>query len=514
MEKKVFYISCKDFFFINLAEKLKLKKNWTPVYWTANIDLEKQVIKKFPDILFEKNIYRVRGYVPKKLKSSFEIFNSPIEKLALKKLREISSYMLERFNFNNSFAESEKNKIINHHIKYFDFITELKKPDIVIFQEIPHYVFDYILYEICKIKKIKTLMFAYSNFNGYSYIRKNIFSNPAELSKKNITLDENIKFQNDYNRIKNKSDLIPMAEKWVENKTKYVEREMSVINQIKKTFKNSKTFLIRVKKIFTKNDITSAGYIKLKNKSFLTFPTYLQQFLLIKKTEKISNNLKTKYRSLCKDPDLSKNYISFFLHYEPERATSPQCGLLYDQIENIKNISKLLPDNYYLYVKEHYKTFLTHTMMRRQFRKFDDYLKIIENKKVILVNDKYPSSKLIEKTKCVVTGVGTVASEALINLKPIMTYGYSWVNAFPYTLSMRTKFKLKDSLRQIFNNEISFKEKDVKDFLRKFSTINFKMQHTSLLREIDKNLLTEKENIDNIFEALNFVTSNVDNNKK
>ena len=39
------------------------------------------------------------------------------------------------------------------------------------------------------------------------------------------------------------------------------------------------------------------------------------------------------------------------------------------------------------------------------------------------------------------------------------------------------------------------------------------MQHTSLLREIDKNLLTEKENIDNIFEALNFATSNVDNNK-
>ena len=102
--------------------------------------------------------------------------------------------------------------------------------------------------------------------------------------------------------------------------------------------------------------------------------------------------------------------------------------------------------------------------------------------------------------------------EALINLK-FMTYGYSWVNAFPYTLSMRTKFKLKDSLRQIFNNEISFKEKDIKEFLGKFSAINFKMQHTSLLREIDKNLLTEKENIDNIFEALNFATSNVDNNK-
>ena len=28
-------------------------------------------------------------------------------------------------------------------------------------------------------------------------------------------------------------------------------------------------------------------------------------------------------------------------------------------------------------------------MMRRQFRKVDDYLKIIENEKVVLVNDRY-----------------------------------------------------------------------------------------------------------------------------
>ena len=182
--KKIFYISCKDFFFIDLAEKLRLKKKWIPVYWTANKEHEEQVLKKFPNTLFEKNIYRIRGYVPKNQQIDFDSFNSSIVKLKLNKLKKISAYMLERFNFDNSFTDSEKNDIINHHIKYSDFITEVKKPDIVIFQEIPHYVFDYILYEICKIKKIETLMFSYSNFNGFSYIRKNIFSNPPLLKKK------------------------------------------------------------------------------------------------------------------------------------------------------------------------------------------------------------------------------------------------------------------------------------------------------------------------------------------
>ena len=94
-----------------------------------------------------------------------------------------------------------------------------------------------------------------------------------------------------------------------------------------------------------------------------------------------------------------------------------------------------------------------------------------------------------------------------------MTFGYSWVNAFPHTLSMRSQFKLKDSLKKIDNNEIKFDDNDIEKFLRKFSTINFKMQHTSLLREIDSNVLTEKENIDNMFEALNLATSNVNINE-
>ncbi len=503
--KKIFYISCKDFFFIDLAEKLRLKKKWIPVYWTANKEHEEKVLKKFPNTLFEKNIYRVRGYVPKNQQIDFDSFNSSIVKLKLNKLKKISAYMLERFNFDNSFTDSEKNDIINHHIKYSDFITEVKKPDIAIFQEIPHYVFDYILYEICKIKKIETLMFSYSNFNGFSYIRKSIFSNPPLLKIKKFYKE--LKFQSDYNRIKIKSDTAPKAEEWVKKKTQYSSKELSIIIRIQRILKNKKVFWETLKKIFKINDVTSAGYIKLKGKSFLTFPTFFQQFLLMKKTEKFSINLQKKYRSLCKKPDLDKNYVSFFLHYEPERATSPQCGLLYNQIQNIINIGKLLPDNYYLYVKEHYKTFLTHAMMRRQFRKIEDYLEILGNKKIILIDDRYPSIRLIQKTKCVVTGVGTVASEALINLKPVMTFGYSWINAFPHTLSMRSKFKLRESLNKIYNEEVYFNEKEVVEFLKKFSSINYKMQHTSLLKLIDPDLLTDKENVDTMFEAINSATT-------
>ena len=76
MEKKVFYISCKDFFFIDLAKKLLDKKKWIPTYWTANEEHKDSVLRNFPEIFFEKNIFRVRGYIPKKFNNEFYLQNN------------------------------------------------------------------------------------------------------------------------------------------------------------------------------------------------------------------------------------------------------------------------------------------------------------------------------------------------------------------------------------------------------------------------------------------------------
>ena len=110
MEKKIFYIGFKDFFQINVAKNLRDKKNWKPIYWTANDQHEAEVYKYFPEVIFQKNLFAVRGYVHERLKDDFEKFDPKIDLTKLNKIKKISDYMLNRFNWNNSFSYEEKKK--------------------------------------------------------------------------------------------------------------------------------------------------------------------------------------------------------------------------------------------------------------------------------------------------------------------------------------------------------------------------------------------------------------------
>ena len=106
-------MGCKDFFLIDLAKNLRDKKNWKPVYWTANDQHEAEVYKHFPEVIFQKNLFAVRGYVPESLKNEFNKFDTKIDLTKLYKIKKISEYMLNRFNWNNSFSYEEKKKLTN-----------------------------------------------------------------------------------------------------------------------------------------------------------------------------------------------------------------------------------------------------------------------------------------------------------------------------------------------------------------------------------------------------------------
>tara|TARA_Y100000741_G_scaffold300221_1_gene241512 strand:- start:237 stop:1802 length:1566 start_codon:yes stop_codon:yes gene_type:complete len=512
VKKKVFYAGCKEFFYIDIAKKLLKEKNLEPVYWTANIKHKEKIVKEFPGIVFLDNFYAVRGYVPEILKKEYNLFKSSLINLKLLKLRKISSYMLERFNWNNSFEKKERSDVIDFHINFADFITEKYKPEIVIFQEVPHFVYDYILYEICKIKKIKTLIFGFTNISGFAYVMNNIWHTSKKLNynyKKNLNLSdkENFKldsFNKEYLRIKNKVETEPPSELWIKKKIEQNISTLQILPKLKKIFfSNFKTTFENLGKLFKKNSLTNASNMKLKNKSFKEFPSYIKIFFNIKKSEKKTLRLKKYYNEISnKVPNFKNNYINFFIHYEPERTISPQAGLLYDQISLIDYISKQMPKGWYLYVKEHPKTFSTHHLMRNQYRSKLDYDKLLKNKNIIFINQNYPSLNLIKNSKANITGSGSAGLESIIHLKPLMSFGYSWTNQFNYTLNIRTKNKLKKAIKLIEQNKVNFTEKDTLIFLKSLEQSSYNMYYTSgLLYELNISL-DHKQNIEQLTNSI------------
>lgn len=508
--KNVFYIGFKEFFHIDLAKKLQKNKNFIPRYWTANDQHEQLIKKNFPNISFQKNLFAVRGYIEKEFEKEFEKFNSKLTSNKLSKIKKISNYMLERFNWNGSFSDIEKKILIEHLIKYSEFLVEKMKPDIVFFSEVPHFVYDYILYEICKIMKIKTLIFAYTNISGYSFVMDNIWTTSKKLDflykKKIDNLIDNLNldlFKKEYLRVKNQTLAQPPSELWVQKKIKLNNSNLNIIKKIKKLYlSNFKQTFENIKKIFSLNKITNASNMKIRNINFKKFPSYLRIFINIKISEYKTNKLKIFYKKICKKkPDLTKNYINFFLHYEPERSISPQAGLLHNQLKLARYFAENLPKNWFLYVKEHRKTFNTHFLMRDQYRLKQDYIDLLKNENIILVDDEYPSLELIKNSKANITSNGTVGLESIIHLRPLFTFGYSWLNKFKYCFSIRTKKNIIKIIKLLINEKIFFNESDVKIFLKSFEETSYNMYHVSNLKFEDTSI-SEEKNINNLYNSI------------
>lgn len=123
------------------------------------------------------------------------------------------------------------------------------------------------------------------------------------------------------------------------------------------------------------------------------------------------NKIKKQYHQA----DLSRKYVYYPLHYQPE-ATTCVCAEKYEkQIFFIDSLAKSLPADTLLYVKEHY-TLLGH-------RDLSFYRELKKYPNVVLISPFESSRKLIENSVCVATLAGTAGYEAMLLRKPVLLAG-------------------------------------------------------------------------------------------
>jgi hypothetical protein hcinC1_07800 len=144
-------------------------------------------------------------------------------------------------------------------------------------------------------------------------------------------------------------------------------------------------------------------------------------------------------------PNLQKKFIYFSLHYEPEASVSGR-GLMDSQLIAIRMLSQVLPDDWYIYVKEHphqlrYNERIGYGYPWATFKTKRFYEEITQLRNTVLVDTESPSVELIENCQVVASLSGTVCSEAIMAKKPIMVFApqrtlYRWLseahNIFSY----------------------------------------------------------------------------------
>ena len=122
-----------------------------------------------------------------------------------------------------------------------------------------------------------------------------------------------------------------------------------------------------------------------------------------------------KSRKYFNKADLTKKFVYFPLHLQPEASTIV-CAQKYEkQLYFLDNLAKSVPADTLIYVKEHY------SFLGSRDNSFYEALKEYPN--IVLIDPWEDSFKLTEKSQCVATLTGTAGQEAMLLRKPVIMGG-------------------------------------------------------------------------------------------
>ena len=155
---------------------------------------------------------------------------------------------------------------------------------------------------------------------------------------------------------------------------------------------------------------------KTQKKSLFNFPLNGLSFHNFIYHQYLLKNVTTR------DQIKKNDFITFFLHYQPEMTTLPDGGIFVNQFEALKLMSKLCEKlNLKLVVREHPATQKYFNWNWRN-KLFVD--KILNLGSHILIDDfRESSDDILTQSKAIATITGTVMSESLLNGVPVIAFG-------------------------------------------------------------------------------------------
>tara|TARA_B110000971_G_C20014296_1_gene503134 strand:+ start:39 stop:1583 length:1545 start_codon:yes stop_codon:yes gene_type:complete len=496
-------------FIINLFnEEFNKKNNFVIKSIISANDQMENLNKKFQNT--DTKIFNYLDFEKSNIENIDKINNNELDEKILKKYAhiEILSYkMMDFYNTNgDKFSLRELRQAYYNQLVFTLNFIEKFSPDIIFFTNVPHSFSSLLLGLVAEMNKIKIVFKREISIPGKFIFQDNFFDRcvlenldeekyPLKIRKKNIDFFNQYKEQIVNNNIKEIDKFFsPMRDHFLKNNEHLIKKYNKfflIYFFLRQIFFHLPTIIYYY---FFKNYIIEDSY-KIKGKLFKDSVMSLsyQKFELLKADFR-KYKLLTKYISLTEKIDLKKKYIYFALHYQPEATTYPFGNYFIDQINAIKLLSTNLPEDVFIYIKEHPDTF----GIGRQSWVIGDYsrdlnyyneLKLIKN--VVLIPLKCNSLTLIKNSLCISTISGSVGLEAVFGGKPAIVFGNPWYTDCEGVLITRTHDECKMTISSVLKNNSVDKLK-VNIFLQKASCSVFDYKDdidyvsTKLIEKIDK----------------------------
>jgi hypothetical protein len=205
------------------------------------------------------------------------------------------------------------------------------------------------------------------------------------------------------------------------------------------------------------------------------------------------------YQRLAKDVNLAAPYVFVALQCEPERQTCPVGGVFGNQYLMIDMLSKLVPEGWKIYVKEHVSQFKVYQAAERA-KPIEFYDMIATMPKVELVPLTYTSFELIDQAKASATVSGTVGWESVVRGKPTLLFGHSWYRDCKGVFVTHTVEACKEAIGKI-KSDFEINMNEVKCFAQAVESCSVRGYMDINIYDKMK-LISSEENVENLARAI------------
>ncbi len=370
---------------------------------------------------------------------------APLDEETIRAFYHTESIVLSMMNrFFDKVPVDERKRRYYELLRYWLGVFRELKPGAVLFPNMPHFVYDYISYEVAKYLGVITLFFDDTRFPGRLLVLRDLSQGSERFKEEQtkvvsetVTVDDLAPDIRGYYESRSNKGFTAVPSYIADQKKKYsLFHKLFPIEQVRKSGKGMKAFL------------SAPGYaralvrehlpeIKMKIRDTLTYP--------------FVHNLKTEYERVATIPDFSRPYVYFPLQKQPERTTSPQGDMFVDQLLALEILSASLPVGVTIFTKEHPLQWPHFGIGFSSFRYRGFYERIARIPHIVIVPVNTSSYALINGALAVSAVTGSAGFEAVLRGKPAVIFGTVWYEDCPGIFKVQSVASAKDAFLRIQN---------------------------------------------------------------
>lgn len=292
------------------------------------------------------------------------------------------------------------------YYSFFANLIERKKINIVIFSSPPHFGVDFLLYTASRKLGRQTAFCYQTLFPNRFFACRSLEDFGQFIECQQITELEHIKIEPGH-----KKNLFYM------NSIKHrPERPtLSLINDVRRNILRSSSKPMNLSGIIEKYRETRDWNRNTKNFS-------------------------------SKHADLNCKYVYFPLQLQPEMTTSALGSHYSDQLSAIEAISDMIPDNWFIYVKENPKQ--THRQRGETFMR-----RLRNIPKARYLDKSIDTYELLEHSQFPATVTGTIGWESISGGKPALVFGNPWYKNLPGIINYKIGLQVEEILCTNLNHK-------------------------------------------------------------